>query len=121
MTNREQTTLTLCMLKILYAFCRLLIFFFKIFISIKDSFSNTRVSNSFDPDQLRQNVWPDLGPKLFAKVISSLQQMIKFVPSKERVISGPNNIMLLRNNQNNSKIYLLLPWSNMVSIKKHKK
>ena len=29
-----------------------------------------RVANSFDPDQARQNVGPDLGPKLFAEVIS---------------------------------------------------
>ena len=28
-----------------------------------------RVANSFDPDQARQYVGPDLGPKLFAKVI----------------------------------------------------
>ena len=71
-------------------------FFFKIIISIKNSFSNTGVSNSFKPDQAQQNVWPDLGPKLFAKVYSSLQQIIKFAASKDRVNFGANNIMLFK-------------------------
>ena len=40
----------------------------------KKSFSNTiRVSNGLDPDQDRQNVHPDLGPKMFAKFISRQQ------------------------------------------------
>ena len=44
--------------------------FFKINISIKNYFSDTiRVSNSFSPDQARQNVGPDLSPKQFAKVL----------------------------------------------------
>ena len=37
----------------------------------RNSFKNTfRVSNSWYPDQDRCSVSPDLGPKLFAKVIS---------------------------------------------------
>ena len=50
-------------------------FFFKINF-FKKSFKNTiRVSNSLDPDQARHVVRPDLGPKLFAKVISRRQKL----------------------------------------------
>ena len=43
-------------------FCRLLGFFSKSTFS-KNSLRNAiRVSNSLDPDQARQNVWPGLGP-----------------------------------------------------------
>ena len=52
---------TLCMLSNLHSYCRLLLFF--IFFS-KNPFRNTiGVSISLDPDQARQYVGPDLGPK----------------------------------------------------------
>ena len=55
-------------------FCRLLTFF-KINFLKKKSFRNTiGVSNGLDPDQDRHSVGPDLGPKLFPKVIISKQQ-----------------------------------------------
>ena len=45
--------------------------FFQNQLFLKNSFRNIiRVSNSLDPDQARQNVWPDL----FAKVISRRHQ-----------------------------------------------
>ena len=54
-------------------FCRLLLFF-KIYFFEKFFHRGTiRVSNSLDSDQAWQYAWPDLGPKLFAKVISRQQ------------------------------------------------
>ena len=36
---------------------------------LKNSFRNTtRVSNSLDPDQARQNIGPDLGPKCLQRL-----------------------------------------------------
>ena len=52
-----------------YEWCRLVSFFKS--KTFKNIFGNTiRVSNSLDPDQDQRSVGPDLGPKLFAKVIS---------------------------------------------------
>ena len=63
--------------------------FFKITSFILNSFRNTiRVSNCLDPDQDRHFVGPDLGLKLFAKVISNKQmpplawiELDDFIPS----------------------------------------
>ena len=33
------------------------------------------MSNGLDPDQAQQSVMPDLGPKLFAKIISRRQNL----------------------------------------------
>ena len=64
-----------CMLGNFSCVCCRLLTFFKINFLKKKSFRNTiGVSNGLDPDQDRHSVGPDLGPKLFSKVIISKQQ-----------------------------------------------
>ena len=54
--------------KFFMIFCGLQIYFKKLTFS-KTSFRNTiRVSNSLDPDQVRQNVGPDLGPNCLQRL-----------------------------------------------------
>ena len=61
--------LTLCILGNLH--CLLLIFFFKTNFFSKNSFRNTtRVSNSFDSDQDRRFVGPDLGLNCLQKLLA---------------------------------------------------
>ena len=39
------------------------------------------MSNRLDPDQARRNVWPDLDPKLLARlIVQSVYRKIKFQP-----------------------------------------
>ena len=48
----------------------------KIKFKLKEYFRNTiRVSNGLESDQDRHSVGPDLGSKLFAKVISGQQKL----------------------------------------------
>ena len=49
-------------------FCCLLIFF-KIIFFPKFSQEYEQGVNSFDPDQARRFVWPDLGPNCFQKLL----------------------------------------------------
>ena len=62
--------LTLCMLGNFSWFSGCLLTFFKINV-LKNSFRNTiRVSNSFDPDQDRHSVGPDLGPNCLQRLLA---------------------------------------------------
>ena len=83
-------------------FCCFLIFF-KINFFRKNSFRNTiSVSNSFDPDQARHHVGPDLGPKLFAKVISDLTSMKNIKHSEMKALESNSKEHL--QNQANIKL-----------------
>ena len=52
------------------------------------------MSNRLDPDQDQQNVGPDLGPTLFAKVTIS-EEMTKVANSRETVNSLPTSHLLI--------------------------
>ena len=58
------------------------------------------MSNSLDPDQAQHFVGPDLGPKLFAKVLFSADnkssQRVKLHPFKDTTMVIPNDCFLLQ-------------------------